>query len=227
MSLAMSSMTGMVRRARKMPLTLRVSPMLVSTPYFLGIRMSCCHTSTPPARMVQRTASAPLRASLRFMRGHNLGRIVAAVDDALHRLARKLQPLLVDVHQDERCILQQRERENVPDQSARETQTACADERDACHSSSPQSIDDKKLRRAGAAHVQAGRRVCRAATEWRSGKIAESSTGTDARANVPAARMPSKARENAAFVPTKSITCLYIPSRATASARARLPSRTV
>ncbi len=63
----MPSITGMVRSARKMPDGPRVSPMLVSTPYFLGISMSLRQTSTPPARMVTSTASAPFSASARSM----------------------------------------------------------------------------------------------------------------------------------------------------------------
>ena len=65
MSRQMSSMTGMVRRARKMPDGPRVSPILMSTPYFFGISMSVRQTWTPPARMVQTTPSAPSRASAR------------------------------------------------------------------------------------------------------------------------------------------------------------------
>ena len=65
MSLQMSSIVGMVRSARKMPLGPRVSPTLMSTPYFLGMRMSCFQTSVLPQRMVMQTASAPFRTSFR------------------------------------------------------------------------------------------------------------------------------------------------------------------
>ena len=62
MSRAIATISGIVRRARKMPLGPRVSPMLVSMPYFLGMRMSCCQTLVAPRRMVTQTASAPARA---------------------------------------------------------------------------------------------------------------------------------------------------------------------
>jgi len=67
MSRQMSSMTGMVRSARNTPAGPRVSPMLMSTPYFLGISMSYRQISTPPERMVQMTTSAPFSASARSM----------------------------------------------------------------------------------------------------------------------------------------------------------------
>src|SRR3712207_2844429 len=54
----MSSIAGMVRSARKIPEGPRVSPMLVSTPYFLGISMSLRQTDSGEASIVQSTASA-------------------------------------------------------------------------------------------------------------------------------------------------------------------------
>ena len=57
----------MVRKKRKMPEGPRVSPTLVSTPNCLGMRMSCCQTSTSPCRMVVTTPSAPSRAWRRSM----------------------------------------------------------------------------------------------------------------------------------------------------------------
>src|SRR5512138_3109658 len=65
MSRTMSSIGLIVRRKRKMPLGPRVSPTLMSIPYFLGISMSCRQTSVLPDRIVVRTTSAPLSASAR------------------------------------------------------------------------------------------------------------------------------------------------------------------
>ncbi len=48
-----------------MPAGPRVSPTLISTPYFLGISMSPHQMSTPPFKIVQTTPLAPLRASTR------------------------------------------------------------------------------------------------------------------------------------------------------------------
>ena len=66
MSRQMSTITGIVRKARKIPAGPRVSPTLMSTPYFLGISMSCRQIWTPPARMVQTTPSAPSSAAARL-----------------------------------------------------------------------------------------------------------------------------------------------------------------
>ena len=82
MSLQISSSRGMLRRARKIPETLRVSPMLVSTPYFLGTSISCLQMSMPPLNTVQSTPSAPLRASARsvvvviLQSGHSMASLI-------------------------------------------------------------------------------------------------------------------------------------------------------
>ena len=55
----------------------RVSPTLVSTPYFLGISMSCRQTSVPPARMVVSTTSAPAQRLRPIERGGDCGRIIS------------------------------------------------------------------------------------------------------------------------------------------------------
>ena len=64
MSAQMSSISGMFRRARKIPETLLVSPTFMSTPYFLGISISWRQMSTSPLKTVHKTPSAPLSASI-------------------------------------------------------------------------------------------------------------------------------------------------------------------
>ena len=45
----------------------RVSPMLMSTPYFFGISMSCRQTAVPPARIVTQHGVRALQRLLRSM----------------------------------------------------------------------------------------------------------------------------------------------------------------
>ena len=65
MSRAIATISGMVRNARKIPLGPRVSPTLVSIPYFFGIKISCCQTFVDPRNMVTQTALAFANAARR------------------------------------------------------------------------------------------------------------------------------------------------------------------
>ena len=56
------NVTSPTDSARKIPDTLLVSPTFMSTPYFSGIRMSYCQTSTSPLKTVHSTPSASLSA---------------------------------------------------------------------------------------------------------------------------------------------------------------------
>ena len=81
----MSIIVGIVRRTRKIPLTPRVSPTLMSTPYFLGISMSCCQIFVVPHRMVMITASAFLSTSQRSVLASSFVFVPAAAMSFLHR----------------------------------------------------------------------------------------------------------------------------------------------
>jgi hypothetical protein len=101
MSRQMASISGMVRRARKMPEGPRVSPTLISTPYFFGIRMSCCQTSSSPQRIVVRTASASLSALRRSVVAESVAGYLPAEMMRSHDCFAIAQTLAVDVHQDD------------------------------------------------------------------------------------------------------------------------------
>ena len=116
-----------------MPAGPRVSPTLRSTPYFLGISMSCRQTSVLPVRMVVRTTSAPWSAWRRSRRGLHSSRVAAGGDEFLHVLPGPRQALGIDVHERDGGVLQQGKRKDVAHQLVREFEAAGSDKCDFGH----------------------------------------------------------------------------------------------
>ncbi len=112
----------------------RVSPTLMSTPYFLGISMSCRQTSVLPARMVVSTTSAPLSASARSSVASTLaGWLPAAINFSTPFFAHSSRSASMSIKRDG-CILQQRKSQDVAHKLAGKAQAACADKCDLRHS---------------------------------------------------------------------------------------------
>ncbi len=100
MSRTISSMGFIVRRKRNMPLGPRVSPTLMSTPYFFGISISCRQISVLPARMVVRTTSAPLSASaLSSVASTFAGRLPAAINFSTPFFAHSSRSALISINE--------------------------------------------------------------------------------------------------------------------------------
>ena len=128
MSRAMSSITGAVRIARKMPEGPRVSPILVSMPNSLGISMSERHTSVRPTRMVTTHIVGAIKRLLTAERGLDARRIAALANDAPHRPLDVFELGRVDVHQADGSVLESREGQDILDQFAGKAKAAGADE---------------------------------------------------------------------------------------------------
>ena len=138
MSWQIPTITGMVRRARKMPEGPRVSPTLVSTPYFLGISMSWRQTLTPPGqdRADHGIGALERLGAIQWWPPPWRGNVPSATMRSTARLiySRRSGSMSISASGG---ILQEGKGQDVPHQAAGETKAAGSDKGDFRHEWTP------------------------------------------------------------------------------------------
>ena len=129
-SRAMSSRTGTLRSARRIPPGPTLSPIGWRMPYCCGISMSCCIESNPPTENAVMTNSAPSSAALRSGSARTCIGIAALARDVAAQILHALHAFGVEIVQHDIGADERRRVREVGQQPRRPVVRPTADDRD-------------------------------------------------------------------------------------------------